>query len=794
MPGLWLSRAITSRMPGWLVRCRPLSSVAVDATKPSRVRNIGIIAHIDAGKTTLTERMLYDSGYLKKLGSVDDGTTVTDFLASERKRGITIQSACIPIHWMGFCINLIDTPGHVDFTIEVERSLVVLDGAVCVIDGVAGVEAQTETVWEQANRYSLPRIIFINKMDREGSKILGSTMQSIRERLPGAGKPLLLQWPVLKQEGGFPNREGRGGKQLQGIADLVSLKLTNSTGGPMSLEEGKSIAGSEFAKDLARLREDLVEQLAECDEELLEKLLQLDMDYGKLCAKEIRAAITRATKSGSIVPVLLGSAYRNVGVSSLMQAVVDYLPEPTVRGTEKDNAVAYAFKVVHDARRAPLVFLRVYSGQLTAKMNVLNLNSLKKERIHRIVHVYADDYRDLSLASPGSIVAAYGLQATRTGDTVALMQNSQSPIPEKLCEIPIPPPVFICGIEPASRSETKSLVAAMSMLQLEDPSLHFTQDAETEQFLLSGMGELHLQIVQERLLQIGVKCTFGPVRIHYRESLSFNKSDRYIERIQVDELTDGKRIKLGMELQLQPLNANDCVITSDKNLIDVCFDPRHIVKIQGTNSDGKDAFIGLSGDYPSFDEIKATVELSLSDYVTKSGGPLLHAPLTNLCVSVTKLELYSSDTCSLAAIGEVTKRLLKRALRRGVPENLAQAVGLTAHDGSTVRSIILEPLMLTKLTLPSKSIGAVTQDLSGQRRATILDVHNSEGSGEFAMKRSQVVATLPLSKMLGFSTHLRSLTGGAGAFVMQFKGYTAVPDGEAEAIVRERHAAVKPSQ
>ncbi|KAI7679069.1 Ribosome-releasing factor 2, partial [Hortaea werneckii] len=575
------------RQLGRLLSTTPRQAQAAqqdDATATSRTRNIGIIAHIDAGKTTTTERMLYYSGYTRRLGDVDEGSTVTDFLPAERARGITIQSAAISFAWpptgtsqplpgshhtTPHNLNLIDTPGHADFTFEVLRSLRVLDGAVCILDGVAGVEAQTEKVWAQASAYRIPRIVFVNKLDRDGAAF-GKTVKEVGLRLRA--------WPAVCNLPWW-NADGK----LIGVGDVVGLQgMRYVEGGDgkqidlVSLQELES-QDAALAAELRKARTSLIELLSEHDDEMVEKYLEADEDYLAISAADITASFRRCTLQHPqmVVPVFAGASFRNVGVQPLLDSVIDLLPSPTERpdpevslgssGTKgglsaflsgkltaaaapersktsskavsKDKATlalqnleacALAFKVVADARRGVLVYVRVYSGAITRNAPLWNTILQSTERAQRLLKMYANDAVDIESIPAGQIGVIPGLKFARTGDTLVSYTGAHpkngppAPINTlQLRPIAVPPPVFFVSVEPNSLAEEKPIKEALALLLREDPSLHVSVDEESGQTHLAGMGELHLEIARDRLItDLKAKARIGSIEIGYRETLT----------------------------------------------------------------------------------------------------------------------------------------------------------------------------------------------------------------------------------------------------------------------------------
>ncbi|KAG8598568.1 hypothetical protein GDO81_002659 [Engystomops pustulosus] len=545
----------------------------------SKIRNIGIMAHIDAGKTTTTERMLYYSGYTRALGDVDDGDTVTDFMAQERERGITIQSAAVTFDWNGHRINLIDTPGHVDFTVEVERSLRVLDGAVAVFDASAGVEAQTLTVWRQADKHAVPRMCFLNKMDKTGASFTYS-IESIKEKLKA--RPLLLQLPIGE------------GKSFQGLIDLVSMESL-SWSSRSNEDDGRRFKRKPLS-DL--MDQDLLQSAKEARNALLEQVADLDDDFASLMLEEysedcnlipvekLQAAIRRITLTRSAVPVLCGSALKNKGVQPLLDAITLYLPSPDdcthdFMSWYKDDLCALAFKVVHDRQRGPMVFVRIYSGMMKAQSAVYNVNKNCTERMSRLLLPFADQQVEISSLSPGNIALTVGLKQTATGDTIVSSKASAAAAARRavrseektkdrksqdnlvLAGVEIPEPVFFCTIEPPSVAKQFDLENALRCLQLEDPSLKVRTDPDSGQLILCGMGELHIEIIHDRIRrEYGLETYLGPLQIAYRETIvcGSRASDT------LDRTMGDTRHQVTVELEVRPLSEDIPLIEYSANL------------------------------------------------------------------------------------------------------------------------------------------------------------------------------------------------------------------------------------
>ncbi|TPX52443.1 hypothetical protein SeMB42_g01419 [Synchytrium endobioticum] len=772
----------------------------------SRIRNVGIIAHIDAGKTTLTERMLYYTGYTSRIGNVDDGSTVTDYLPAERERGITIQSAC-----------------HVDFTVEVERSMRVLDGAVLVLDGVAGVEAQTETVWRQANRYNVPRIAFVNKMDRDGASLI-RVVKHMERRLASRSstsdgvkknRPIVISWPLVPDNVANVFGVASGGKDLYSIVDLVSMTVLDfrdkdGTGVSFAETPLTPSVSTRLYTEVIKARNEMMEALADVDESFLSVYLDaMDSDtINKIPTTEIRDAIRRATITNKAVPVLCGAAFKNTGIQPVLDAILDYLPSPVHRppavatrgplsgktsctsSKDKDrsasltvqmadpNPVALAFKILQDPKRGPVTFIRLYSGHLDIKTTLYNTSCNQKERISKILQVYANDYLEIPSLAAGNIAALVGLKHTRTGDTLTALNDNRKPV---LDTILIPPPVFVASIAGASPSEERHLQESLNILLREDPSLHIQHDDETSQTLIQGMGELHLEITESRLRDsYKVHCKMGKVRISYREMLKTFPAVKTEGRILLDHEVGGKRIKVGCSVTVELLH--DYMNESDDGLFHGISDDggnKIIVKLNNSTlasglaapSSGTTSGISLGG-YPPMADMKASIAAGVSQALTK--GPLAHYPVTNTVVTLTSLTLYGPDLAPLSALQQAARRATERAL-------------------ASATTALLEPIMRTRIRVPEHHVGTVVRNLTGAKRASIIDldsrIDDDEGDDGSAASMGgciRIVDTrVPLAEMLGYASTLRGLTGGAGDFTMDLDGYMAVPGDRQREIVKE---------
>jgi elongation factor G len=680
-----------------------------------RVRNIGIMAHIDAGKTTTTERILYYTGRTHKMGEVHEGAATMDWMAQEQERGITITSAATTAFWRDYRINIIDTPGHVDFTMEVERSLRVLDGAVAVFDSVAGVQPQSETVWRQADRYRVPRIAFINKMDRTGADF-DAAVQSMRDRLGAIPVPIHI--PIGREEG------------FSGVVDLVEMKATTYT----------NALGTEFAVDdipgeLVERAEaghhSLIDAVAEFDDELTETYLE---DEGSVTSEMIRRALRTGTLTGRITPVLAGSAFKNKGVQPLLDAIVDYLPSPLdvppmvgVDPKSGEEATrppaleapfsALAFKVMTDPFVGKLTYVRVYSGQVKAGGRVVNTTNGKTERIGRILQMHANHREEREEIGAGEIAAAVGLKFTTTGDTLA---TDSAPI--VLESMAFPDPVISVAIEPKTKGDQDKLAQALGRLAEEDPTFRVTSDDETGQTIISGMGELHLEIIVDRLLrEFRVEGNVGRPQVAYRETIS-----RPAEKVQ------GRFVRqTGGSGQYGDV------------VINVLPQP------PGAGYEFVDKIVG--GKIPR-EYIPATNQ---GIQEAMSAGILAGFPVVDVKVELIDGSYHEVDS-SERAFKIAGSMAFKEGMKRAKPK-------------------LLEPVMAVEVVTPEEYLGDVIGNLNG-RRGRVEHLEPVGGS-------QSIRASVPLAEMFGYATDLRSMTQGRATFSMQFDRYEEVPASIAETIV-----------
>ena len=684
-----------------------------EASALELIRNIGIIAHIDAGKTTLTESILYFTGRTYKIGAVDAGTAVMDWMDIEKERGVTICSAATSCDWRGHHINIIDTPGHVDFTAEVERSLRVLDGGVVVFDAVAGVEPQSETVWRQADKYKVPRICFINKVDRIEADF-EYAVSTIKSRLRAVPIPLQIPW-------------GQG-KSFQGIIDLVTMKALSFTD---DIESSPTIVDipEEYKGQVEEQRMLLLEKLAEGDEDLLAAYINGDLPT----ISDTRKAIRRATLENRVVPVLCGSALRHRGVQPLLDAIVDYLPSPSdvppVQGIDgktgemvvcpaDDTApfTALAFKVVTDPFVGRLVYLRVYSGRMKASAQVLNSVREQKERLGRLLRMHANRREELGEVAAGEIVGVLGLKHTFTGDTVSEVRK-----PVLLEAIHFPEPVISVAIEPKSKNDQDKIVGALAKLAEEDPTFKVNYNSDTGQTLISGMGELHLDVLVQRLQrEFGVQATVGRPQVAYKGTITHKV------------LVEGKFIKqFGGRGQY--------------GHVQVEFEP-------GEKSSGFQFVDGIrDGSIPKV--FIPAIKMGVAEAM-QSGG-LGGYPLVDIKATLRDGSYHQVDSSEVAF-----KMAGATALREGVRR---------------AKPVLLEPMMKLNVNTPEEFLGDILGDLQARRsEIESIDVHDDLRS---------IKATIPLAEIFGYATDLRSLSEGRALHSMEFHHYQEMPPSLAEHIV-----------
>ncbi len=676
-------------------------------TPLEKIRNIGIAAHIDAGKTTTTERILFYTGKTHKIGEVHDGAAVTDFMEQERERGITIQSAAVTSYWKGHQINVIDTPGHVDFTIEVERSLRVLDGVVAVFCAVGGVQSQSETVWRQANRYEVPRMVFVNKMDRTGANFY-RVVEQVRNRLGGNAHPIRL--PIGAED------------KFTGLIDLFAMKAEIYTN-----DLGTDIREEEIPADLLdkakEYREALVEAIAETDDTLMEKYFE---DPESLTVEELKAGLRKAVCDNKIVPVTCGTAFKNKGVQLLLDSIVELMPSPVdvkaIEGELEDGSKverhssdeepfsALSFKVMTDPYVGRLTFLRVYSGKLTAGSYVLNSTTGKKERISRLVQMQADQRNEIEEVYAGDICAAVGLKDTTTGDTLC---DDKAPI--ILERMTFPEPVISVAIEPKTKADQDKMGIALQKLAEEDPSFRVKSDTETGQTIISGMGELHLDIIVDRLMrEFKVDANVGKPQVAYRETIrgTSDQDSKFIRQ------SGGKGQYGHVKIRIAPAEENAGFVFENK-------------------------IVGGAIPKEYIEPARKGMEEALE------GGILAGFPMIDV-----KVELYDGSYHDVDSSEMAFKIAGSMAIKEGVRK---------------AKPCILEPMMKVEIEVPEENTGDIIGDISS-RRGRVEGMEIIEGTGI-----QKINAIVPLGEMFGYATDIRSKTQGRGTFSMEFKCYEQVP-------------------
>ncbi len=676
-------------------------------TPLEKIRNIGIAAHIDAGKTTTTERILFYTGKTHKIGEVHDGAAVTDFMEQERERGITIQSAAVTSYWKGHQINVIDTPGHVDFTIEVERSLRVLDGVVAVFCAVGGVQSQSETVWRQANRYEVPRMVFVNKMDRTGANFY-RVVEQVRNRLGGNAHPIRL--PIGAED------------KFTGLIDLFTMKAeiyTNDLGTDIREEE----IPADMLDKAKEYRDALVEAIAETDDTLMEKYFE---DPESLTVEELKAGLRKAVCNNLIVPVTCGTAFKNKGVQLLLDSVVELMPSPVdvkaIEGELEDGSKverhssdeepfsALSFKVMTDPYVGRLTFLRVYSGKLTAGSYVLNSTTGKKERISRLVQMQADQRNEIEEVYAGDICAAVGLKDTTTGDTLC---DEKAPI--ILERMTFPEPVISVAIEPKTKADQDKMGIALQKLAEEDPSFRVKSDTETGQTIISGMGELHLDIIVDRLMrEFKVDANVGKPQVAYRETIRGNadQDSKFIRQ------SGGKGQYGHVKIRIAPAQENEGFVFENK-------------------------IVGGAIPKEYIEPARKGMEEALE------GGILAGFPMIDV-----KVELYDGSYHDVDSSEMAFKIAGSMAIKEGVRK---------------AKPCILEPMMKVEIEVPEENTGDIIGDISS-RRGRVEGMEIIEGTGI-----QKINAIVPLGEMFGYATDIRSKTQGRGTFSMEFKCYEQVP-------------------
>ncbi len=692
-------------------------------TPLEKIRNIGIAAHIDAGKTTTTERILFYTGKTHKIGEVHDGAAVTDFMEQERERGITIQSAAVTAEWKGHQINIIDTPGHVDFTIEVERSLRVLDGVVAVFCAVGGVQSQSETVWRQANRYEVPRMVFVNKMDRTGADFY-RVVDQIKNRLGANAVP--IQLPIGAED------------KFTGLIDLMTMKAeiyTNDLGTDIREED----VPADMADKAKEYRDAMVEAIASEDDALMEKYFE---DPDSITVDELKAVLRKAVCENKIVPVCCGTAFKNKGVQLLLNNVVDYMPSPVdvkaIEGELEDGTKterhssdsepfsALAFKVMTDPYVGRLTFLRVYSGVITSGSYVLNATNGKKERIARLVRMYADQRLEEQEVYAGDICAAVGLKDTTTGDTLC---DEKAPI--ILERMTFPEPVISVAIEPKTKADQDKMGVALQKLAEEDPSFRVKSDTETGQTIISGMGELHLDIIVDRMLrEFKVEANIGKPQVAYRETIrgTADQDSKFIRQ------SGGKGQYGHVKIKISPAEENAGFVFENK-------------------------IVGGAIPKEYIEPARKGMEEALE------GGILAGFPMIDV-----KVELYDGSYHEV----DSSEMAFKIAGSMAIKEGCRKA-----------QPCILEPMMKVEIEIPDEFTGTIIGDIS-RRRGRVEGQEPVGNTGNVIVR-----ALVPLANMFGYATDLRSNTQGRGTFSMEFNHYEQVPPNIEKEIIEKSGASSK---
>ena len=696
-------------------------------TPLDKLRNIGITAHIDAGKTTTTERILYYTGESHKIGEVHDGNTTTDYMDQERERGITITSAAVTCNWKDTRINIIDTPGHIDFNIEVNRSLRVLDGAIFIIEGVAGVQPQSETNWRLADRYKVPRIIFINKLDRTGADFYRA-FDTLKEKLDIVALP--LQLPIGIED------------KFLGVVDLVEMKAIIWEGGELGAKFHYEDIPADMAESAAKYREELLDTALSVDTVAMEEYFE----NGDVAIETLKKCIKRGTIDGTFRPVLCGTAFKNKGVQPLLDAVIDYLPSPVdvpgiaiaaaegeedgkspeelvemlatrrrIKADPKAPFAGLAFKIIND-KYGTLTFVRVYSGTLKSGDTVMNTTKGHRERIGRMVQMHADKRAEIKQVEAGDIAAFVGLKDSGTGDTLAAAEDQV--ILERMA---FPVPVIDISVEPRTKEAVEKMTLGLQKLAGEDPSLRLKTDQETGQTILSGMGELHLEIIIDRLRrEYGVDCNIGAPQVAYRETISKQITHTYTHKKQSGGSGQYAEVKIVFEPQ-------------ERN-VGVTFENKVV-----------------GGSVPR--EYIPAVEKGIK--VQADTGVLAGFPTVDFKYTLVDGKYHDVDSSALA-FEIAAKACFREGMKLASP-------------------IILEPIMDVEITTPNDHVGDVVGDLNRRRG----QIQNQESSGSTVIVRAQA----PLKEMFGYISHLRSMTKGRASFTMQFHHYDPVPRNIAEEIM-----------
>lgn len=682
-----------------------------------KTRNIGITAHIDAGKTTATERILFYTGISHKIGEVHDGAAVMDFMDQERERGITITSAATTCHWKDHRINIIDTPGHVDFTVEVERSLRVLDGAIAVFCGVAAVQPQSETVWRQADKYGVPRMAFVNKMDRVGADFF-NVLEQMDKRLDA--NPVPLQIPIGSED------------KFRGVVDLIEMKAYEWDEASMGLKYEEVPIPDDLKQKAEEYRKIMVEAVADHDESLMEKYLMEE----EISTEDIENAVREATISLSITPVLCGSAFKNKGVQAVLDSIVKFLPSPAdikaVEGVDpkdKDTVMyrkpavdepfsALAFKIMTDPYVGKLTFIRVYSGQLNAGSYVLNTTTGKKERVGRLLKMHANSREELNSVRAGDICAVVGIKEVKTGDSLADPKN-----PILLEQMSFPEPVIKLAIEPKTKADNEKLTTGLMKLAEEDPTFQVQVDEETGQTTVAGMGELHLEVIVDRLKrEFKVEANVGRPQVSYRETITKSVTHRE----QFKKQTGGKGKFADMEFEISPLEEH-------------------------TGFEFEDNIVG--GVIPK--EFMNSVEKGFKEAMETGIQANYQAEGIKVRVYDGSYHEVDSDAVSFEMCAKLGFK----------------------HAAKKAKPILLEPYMKVEIVTPEEYMGDIIGDLNGRRGIIGKMDNKAEGS--------VIDAEVPLAEMFGYSTELRSMSQGRAAYSMEFSRFAPVPDNVAQEVIEQ---------
>jgi len=693
--------------------------VPVSGSPLEKIRNIGITAHIDAGKTTTTERILYYTGVSHKIGEVHEGNTTTDYMEQERERGITITSAAVTCEWKDHRINIIDTPGHIDFNIEVNRSLRVLDGAIFIIEGVAGVQPQSETNWRLADRYNVPRIIFINKLDRTGADFFRA-FATLKEKLDIVALP--LQLPIGIED------------KFLGVVDLVEMKAIIWEGGELGAKFHDEAIPADLAEQAAEYRQNLLDTALSVDEAAMEEYF----DKGDVSVETLKRCIKAGAISGAFRPVLCGTAFKNKGVQPLLDAVIDYLPSPLdvpgiavaleegedeadhpdrrrIKADPKASFSGLAFKIIND-KYGTLTFVRVYSGTLKSGDMVMNTTKGHRERIGRMFQMHADKRAEIKEVEAGDIAAFVGLKDTGTGDTLASQDD-----PVVLERMAFPVPVIDISVEPRTKEAVEKMTIGLQKLAAEDPSLRLKTDQETGQTILSGMGELHLEIIIDRLRrEYGVDANIGAPQVAYRETISKTHTETYTHKKQ----TGGSGQFAEVKIVFEPTERNEGIVF-ENNVVGGAVPREYIPAVEK----------GIRNQAES--------------------GVLAGFPTVDFKFSLVDGKYHDVDSSALA-FEIAAKACFREGMKKAGP-------------------IILEPIMDVEVTTPQDHVGDVVGDLNRRRG----QIQNQESSGSTVIVR----ALVPLKEMFGYISHLRSMTKGRASFTMQFHHYDPVPRNIADEIM-----------